>query len=69
MTCLLAGGGGYGDPLTRDPGAVAHDVRLGLVSAAAARAEYGVVLLPNSGSVDLAATSLLRQEMKKTSGH
>ncbi|MCA9983429.1 MAG: hydantoinase B/oxoprolinase family protein, partial [Anaerolineales bacterium] len=69
MTCLLAGGGGYGDPLTRDPAAVAHDVRLGLVSAAAARAEYGVVLLADSCSVDLAATSLLRQEMKKTSGH
>ena len=39
-----AGGGGYGDPLDRDPERVADDVREGYVSAGAARELYGVVL-------------------------
>ena len=38
------GGGGLGDPLTRDPAAVAADVREGYVSRAAAERDYGVVL-------------------------
>lgn len=38
------GGGGYGDPLQRDPAAVAHDVRELKVTASAARDVYGVVL-------------------------
>ena len=37
------GGGGYGDPLLRDPGAVAAEVADGLMSAAAAQAVYGVI--------------------------
>ncbi|MEK9753936.1 MAG: hydantoinase B/oxoprolinase family protein, partial [Rhodospirillaceae bacterium] len=39
-----AGGGGYGDPLDRDPAAVARDVAYGYVSPAEARLAYGVVL-------------------------
>ncbi len=38
------GGGGYGDPLERDPAAVEDDVAQGFVSAAAAERIYGVVL-------------------------
>jgi len=38
------GGGGWGDPLARDPALVARDVRWGKVSLAAAAADYGVVL-------------------------
>ena len=38
------GGGGYGSPLTRDPEAVADDVREGWVSLERARSEYGVIL-------------------------
>jgi N-methylhydantoinase B len=38
------GGGGWGDPLDRPPGAVARDVRDGKVSRAGAREDYGVVL-------------------------
>ena len=38
------GGGGFGDPLEREPDAVARDVIAGLVSAARARDVYGVVL-------------------------
>jgi N-methylhydantoinase B len=39
-----AGGGGYGDPLDRDPNAVAADVVNGYVSRARAADVYGVVL-------------------------
>ena len=61
------GGGGYGDPLTRDPEAVADDVREGWVSRERARSVYGVVLveaseLPEPGwlVVDEAATAAER---------
>ncbi len=52
------GGGGYGDPFTRDPAAVARDVTAGLVSPGRARAVYGVALA--DGAVDQAATDALR---------
>ena len=42
--CLTAGGGGYGDPLERDPDIVRKDVIEGYVSMEAARETYGVVL-------------------------
>jgi N-methylhydantoinase B len=54
------GGGGFGDPLTRDPIRVARDVNLGYVTPAAARKEYGVVIGEN-GAVDAAATAALRR--------
>jgi N-methylhydantoinase B len=41
---LTSGGGGFGDPLERDPHRVADDVRLGYVTAKIARNTYGVVL-------------------------
>ncbi len=56
----LGGGGGFGDPLDRDPNAVADDVREGLVSVGAAAADYGVVIDPDSFAVDLAATGAAR---------
>jgi N-methylhydantoinase B/oxoprolinase/acetone carboxylase alpha subunit len=40
-----AGGGGYGDPLEREPGAVLHDVLERWVTPVAAREVYGVVLV------------------------
>jgi N-methylhydantoinase B len=55
----MAGGGGWGDPLDREPEAVAADVRNEKVSAASAREHYGVVLTPD-GSVDSEATAELR---------
>jgi N-methylhydantoinase B len=39
-----AGGGGFGDPLDRDPAAVAEDVADGYVSIDRARKDYGVVV-------------------------
>jgi N-methylhydantoinase B len=53
------GGGGFGDPMTRDPVRVGRDVKLGYVTRAAARKEYGVVIGEN-GAVDTAATEALR---------
>ena len=55
----LPGGGGFGDPLARDPARVAEDVRDGYVSAARAEADYGVVL-DGAGAADLPATAALR---------
>ncbi|MFA9417349.1 hydantoinase B/oxoprolinase family protein [Natrinema sp. HArc-T2] len=60
-----AGGGGLGDPLERDPDAVAAEVERGLVSESAARTEYGVVLA-DDGTVDEAATAERRDELRET---
>jgi N-methylhydantoinase B len=55
------GGGGWGDPLARDPALVAEEVQQGLVTESGARA-YGVVM---SGDIfDPAATDALRAEMR-----
>jgi N-methylhydantoinase B len=54
------GGGGYGDPLTREPDAVAEDVREQKVTAEAARAVYGVIV--EDGAVNPAATTAERDQ-------
>jgi len=59
-----AGGGGYGDPLQRDPAAVEADVHNGYVSIEQAKEGYGVVIDPASLSVDPAGTGKLRAERK-----
>ena len=60
----LAGGGGWGDPLAREPIAVARDVKNDKVSLGKARQDYGVVLHVASGEVDPVATADLREKMK-----
>lgn len=55
------GGGGWGDPLKRDPALVALEVRRGLVTPKGAR-RYGVVVT-EAGEADVAATEALRAEM------
>ena len=60
----LPGGGGWGDPLERDPLAVLDDVRNGYVSAEAARHEYGVVVDCEAWCVDEEATTDLRETMR-----
>jgi N-methylhydantoinase B len=57
-----AGGGGFGDPLRRDPERVRRDVLGGYVSLARAREGYGVVLTP-AGAVDAAATTAERARL------
>ena len=58
-----AGGGGYGDPLERDPEAVRADVHAGFVSEERARAGYGVILDP-TGEVDREATDATRESAR-----
>ena len=69
---LEAGGGGYGDPLTRTLDAVAADVRDGWVSVEAARDHYGVVIArgpaPGEVEIDHAATEALRVEKANERG-
>ncbi|MDQ1619867.1 MAG: N-methylhydantoinase [Actinomycetota bacterium] len=57
-------GGGYGDPLLREPARVAHDVGEFRVTEQSARAVYGVVLA-ESGEADLAATEEHRRQLKE----
>jgi len=59
-----AGGGGYGDPLERDPEMVQDDVIQGYVSLEKAREDYGVVIDPATMKADLAATDELRRSMR-----
>ncbi len=60
----LAGGGGYGDPLKRDPDRVLDDLREGKVSVSGAARDYGVVVDPASHALDRAATEALRAERR-----
>jgi N-methylhydantoinase B len=58
-------GGGYGDPLRREPARVADDVGRGVVSPQAARLIYGVASRAD-GTVDPGETEALRSELRKT---
>ena len=61
-----AGGGGYGDPLTRDPMSVRRDVAGGFVSRACAADVYGVVL-DDDGEIDAAASEAARTALAAAS--
>jgi N-methylhydantoinase B len=65
-----AGGGGYGDPLERDPSAVLRDALERWVSVDGAHRAYGVVLVegerPGDLAVDLKATSELRARLRSS---
>ena len=64
---VMSGGGGYGDPLERDPGLVLDDIITEKVTVDHARREYGVVI-DISGvapAIDAAATETLRGDMRK----
>ena len=65
---VLAGAGGWGDPLERDPDAVLWDVRNELLSPAKAAADYGVVLAAAACTVDLAATAERRAHLRQQRG-
>jgi len=57
--CICNGGGGYGDPLLREPARVAGDISRGLVTVAEATRNYAVAFAADGG-VDVAATDRLR---------
>jgi N-methylhydantoinase B len=60
-----AGGGGWGDPLERDPNWVRNDVARRLLSLEKARGEYGVVLEGAGLAVDRRASEDLRDGMRR----
>ncbi|WP_431873707.1 hydantoinase B/oxoprolinase family protein [Amycolatopsis sacchari] len=62
--CTVQNGGGYGDPLLRDPAKVLADVESGAVSVEAAARLYGVAL--RDGEVDQAATDTLRERVRES---
>jgi len=54
------GGGGFGDPFTRDPARVAADVRDEKITVEFARREHGVAVDPVTFAIDTEATQRLR---------
>ena len=58
----VAGAGGWGDPLERDPALVLKDVRNEFVSVRGAREDYGVVIAGDT--VEEAATAALRRQLR-----
>ncbi len=67
LSIRSAGGGGRGDPMSRETWRVAQDVARGHVSEEAARRDYGVVM--QGGEVDETATAALRVEARGHDGH
>lgn len=63
LAYTFQGGGGYGDPLLREPSRVADDVASGLLSAAIAETVYGVVI--RDGLLDKDATAIARQALRQ----
>jgi len=61
LSVEFAGGGGWGNPLQRDPERVRADVIRDYVSSLSAREHYGVVLTGDLG-IDAGATAQLRRE-------
>ena len=61
----MASGGGYGDPLDRDPEAVLLDVANGVVSPEVARDIYGVAFRETELKVDGPATEALRASIRE----
>jgi N-methylhydantoinase B len=63
MVIRTGGGGGWGDPLERDPALVAADVAEALIAPQTAERDYGVVLGADR-TVDPAATASLRAQRR-----
>ena len=66
MVFRTHGGGGYGDPLDRNPELVRADVAAGNVSTLAARDVYGVVVDEQSLELDVEGTDLARRKIRET---
>jgi N-methylhydantoinase B len=62
------GGGGWGDPLERDPALVLKDVRNELLSPAKAEADYGVVIDTKRRVIDEAATRRRQEAIRARRG-
>ena len=64
----MPGGGGWGDPLQRDPERVLEDVRNEFVSIDGAARDYGVVVCGESLTVDSVATATQRAALRESRG-
>jgi N-methylhydantoinase B len=62
LEIFFSGGGGYGDPLQRDPEAVARDISLGYTALATATDVYGVAF-DDEGEVDAGKTAERRETL------
>jgi N-methylhydantoinase B len=62
VSLQLPGAGGYGDPRERDREAILRDVRDGKVSLAQAQVDYGVVINPQTMTIDESPAEPLRGE-------
>src|SRR4029434_4421627 len=60
----VAGGGGFGDPIDRDPQAVLKDFGRGWVSRDVAENIYGVILQANGRGIDESANEISRQDIR-----
>ena len=58
-----SGGGGFGDPVKRDPDSVKQDIALGYISSTQAETRYGIVL-NEGGTVDQAASATRRETIR-----
>lgn len=65
LTLLMAGGGGFGDPLARPVEKVIEDVKQGFVSEKGAEDDYGVVI--RDGAFNAGQTDALRLARKRNS--
>jgi N-methylhydantoinase B len=58
-----SGGGGYGDPITRDPNLVLEDIKAGYTSLDFARDVYGVIIDPDRLEIELGRTEQQRKKI------
>jgi len=65
MVYLCGGGGGYGDPLERDPELVLKDMQQGEVTMEYAKEAYGVVIDPKRFTIEISDTENLRKKMRE----
>jgi N-methylhydantoinase B len=61
----MSSGGGYGDPLDREPQQVLHDLENGAVSREEAQDVYGIVIDGEKFTLNLAATEKLRADLRR----
>ena len=67
---VMSGGGGFGDPLEREPSRVLQDVVEDKISPAHAEEAYGVVVAlgADGPTLDLAATAARRTALRAAAG-
>ena len=63
-TMMSGGGGGFGDPLTRELEAVEHDLTQGYISSEAAEKLFGVIIDSETFAIDAEASEARRAEMR-----